>query len=741
MSAEAPDPNRALRKPDAKVLRTKRGARKPLSSAPGPSGTPPLLAVSSSVRAARESLPAAVTSLQVVSALLASDESYAGGAAGSFKLAAEPRDPRRRAFDEWLLDVRPLFHRQRARVLDTRLAIWGLALLDPELGGRLRKDAFLDHLVAEIPNRDEILTIAGRNHLPRRQRKDRHAPTLLDRPAEEDRLAREPFAIALAARVIQLRKAYAEARGSRERLIGAVRATRVRRRPRATPSPSEIDGPFLVHLQGAWGAGKSTVLNFFARELKTPSNMLRRAVWGPDLEEQPRLARWVVVPFNAWQHQRIAPPWWWLMTAIYQDGGKRLRELSVGGWMLFKLRDYVWRFKTRWPAYVIPVLSLSAIAIFVWLLATKTGAFEPSADKRFWDLLGGITGALSAAIALLVTLWGGMRGVKRWMLVSTAKGADNFMKTTTDPMAAVQSRYEHLVASLGHPLAIIIDDLDRCRADYVVELLEGIQTLCARAPVTYVVAADGGWVRDSFLQVYQPFAANGRAATLGYGFLDKTFQLSTSVPRIKPAVRDSYLKSLLGPGEEQPSSDIEAEDQAAVARIMHAETRHELLEAVAESTELGERARRAVREAAVLRSAGADIIEETEYLLSDFGELLESNPRSIKRLVNAFSFESKLQLLESDWVEQDEYATQRLALWTIIKLRWPPLAEYLGDNPAKIACLLDDSEPDGVPDDLRPLFSSDEVHRVVKGDSKHVSASLNEETLTILVQHQPDHER
>jgi hypothetical protein len=95
------------------------------------------------------------------------------------------------------------------------------------------------------------------------------------------------------------------------------------------------------------------------------------------------------------------------------------------------------------------------------------------------------------------------------------------------------------------PLAVLIDDLDRCDKDYVVQLLEGIQTIFIRAPVTYVAAADRRWIEASFEERYEPFVQHlsEPARGLGYLFLEKAFQLSTTLPRIPPRI--DFLTMLL----------------------------------------------------------------------------------------------------------------------------------------------------------------------------------------------------
>jgi hypothetical protein len=663
----------------------------------------------------------------IVDRILVTHPNYLARSKARVQLRA-PKGAAQRSMDEWLLSVRELIDLELVPELHTRQVLRGLALLEPELGRRLERIGVME-VVREKPlGRDGILSEAGRALLGAPERA-RSAPTLLDRPANEDRLGREVFAITLAARLVQLRGAFVPARVPwGERLVALVG-----RDTSADETPEVIDGPFLVHLQGAWGAGKSTLLNFFARELRSPSKRLQDAVWGPTWPTRLRLDRWVVVPFNAWQHQRIAPPWWWLMTALYQEGARELRSVSHREWLRFKLRDYAWRFKTRWPAFVVPVVAVAAVAVLVWVLTTRTSAFTATGDKTLIEFLGSVAGALTAVVGLVAAGWGAVRGVKRWMLVGTARGADQFMKTTADPMAVVQRRYEHLVESLGHPVAVFIDDLDRCKAAYVVELLEGIQTLFARAPVTYVVAADSCWLRESFLQVYEPFATSdtGPGPMLGYGFLDKSFQLSTSVPRMRPDSRSAYLASLLGAGR------IEADRERARQRVASVESYEQLRQVVADSTDLSEAERRAVREEAALRAAGADIVVETHHLLQDFEDLLDPNPRAMKRLVNAYGFESRLRLLESDWIEEDLAASQKLALWTIVKLRWPALGDYLTNHPEQVAKVGPKTPLGSIPVGLRPYFRDADVRRVVSGEAADLDVRLDADSLQAMVRPAP----
>src|SRR5690606_20093890 len=67
---------------------------------------------------------------------------------------------------------------------------------------------------------------------------------------------------------------------------------------------------FMIHLQGAWGDGKSTFLNLIENNLNNGDN------------------KWVVVKFNAWQHQHLNPPWWPFLDQIYEQSKNKVGVLN-----------------------------------------------------------------------------------------------------------------------------------------------------------------------------------------------------------------------------------------------------------------------------------------------------------------------------------------------------------------------------------------------------------------------------
>jgi hypothetical protein len=133
---------------------------------------------------------------------------------------------------------------------------------------------------------------------------------------------------------------------------------------------------------------------------------------------------------------------------------------------------------------------------------------------------------------------GGGLVAARLLLSDSAKGARVYEQSESDPMEHVVEHFAWLVRRADRPILFFVDDLDRCSGDYVVDLLEAVQTLVRDAPgghgTYFVVAADGSWVRASYQRRYEDFKGSvgepGRP--LGYLFLDKLFQLTVRVPAV-----------------------------------------------------------------------------------------------------------------------------------------------------------------------------------------------------------------
>jgi hypothetical protein len=344
----------------------------------------------------------------------------------------------------------------------------------------------------------------------------------------------------------------------------------------------------VVHIDGQWGSGKSTLVELFLRRLSPESGENK-----PITRETQRLAGSVIVRYDAWRESAIAPEWWSLSTAINREV-RRTRALVTR--LLMSVVGVVLRWLRSPPA----VLAVIVFAVFIVLL--RLGVLKDA--EAVGKTLVGLTG--TAALALTVgraLFWSSpafgrlhvqtevnaldeiadiIGWLRRWspraagvqskrdtaaggiVLTAHVVGVVAVWLLWPDPVGVVlvvaggiiaaavvlaHARWSALLARCGdglsrRPVLLIVDDLDRCSAPRVVRLIETIHTLLRKpttpvrmrrwrepAPLIVLVLADGRWVRAAFESVFDQFKGLGSPVHgLGAEFLQKVFDHTVIVP-------------------------------------------------------------------------------------------------------------------------------------------------------------------------------------------------------------------
>jgi len=624
-------------------------------------------------------------------------DKYLNGSETSLQLR---RSKNKRKANEWFADVQTLFDKSLVEsfsnssekvMLHGRMLIIGLSLLDISLYQQIKASGAFDALVKESEEDYklqkplfEALTEYGRG-LYQSLLQTNSQPDQVDsvniwsdnalQKAENDLLGRAAYARFLSQRI-------------------------------TFTQPDE--GAYAIHLYGPWGAGKSTILNFVKHELETTV--------------QENGDKWLVVEFNAWRHQHIDPPWWSLMESIFQRTKGNLRFWD-------RLQEYSWRFNTGRLIYLIPVI------IMLWLFSfaiswvpTNIITAQVNQPLTFPVILAAVATTAknsSDIIALILTVWGAVLAINRSLLFGSAKAAQDYKDRINDPMNDIKQRFTNLISSLRnnhYRVAVFIDDLDRCRSTYAVELLEGIQTLFRDAPVIYLIAADRHWLNACYEQVYEKFKPqiDRPGKPLGSLFLEKAFRFSTPLPGISKDLNRQYWQYLLNLKQDEQKADLEAARAKAQKLVWQARNESEVRKAVDDSQKITSFIeRRAIREAAVERLATPEVMKPLEHTLQPYEVLLEKNPRSMKRLVNTYS--SNLTLTFLSEVDVDRH---QLVLWTILSFRWPQLAEYLEEHPEMLEKIIQ-QDAAAIPDELKPLLQEPEVLKVISGTDKELKDEEN----------------
>ena len=230
---------------------------------------------------------------------------------------------------------------------------------------------------------------------------------------------------------------------------------------------------------------------------------------------------------------------------------------------------------------------------------------------------------------------------------SSSDKAEGILKPKEDPdemeVREFRDQFGDLLAKTKFKaLVVLIDDLDRCSPDRIVENLEAIKLFLNVGNTAFVIGADLRIVRHAIAVRYKdaleaarrsssPGDASGEAGEeLVNDYVEKLIQVPYHLPRLSPAEIETYLSFLFAQRDLQP-----ADFQICVGECEKRRTTNRFgsfgLADVQQA--LGGKTLPEELKAALSFTAGA------AHLIT---ENLKGNPRQVKRFLNAFVLRRKL---------------------------------------------------------------------------------------------------
>ena len=273
-----------------------------------------------------------------------------------------------------------------------------------------------------------------------------------------------------------------------------------------------IEGPCVLSVDAAWGAGKTTFLKIWAQHLRNEG--------------------FPVVEFNAWETDFSEEPFIALSTELteglkdygYADG-------SVRG----KINEMTRKAKEVARSFIPGLVQAATVAA-----ATATGIS-----------FGGK--AMGQALASLAE--------EKLNVYEKARKSVKMFRSTLQDMANTLSKSKR-----DQPLVVMIDELDRCRPSYAVELLEVAKHIFAVEHVVFVLGVNRLELAHSVKALY----GNDFDAT---GYLGRFFDLEFRLPEpdrtafIDAIMKETGLNSYLERAEKQGPPRIEETlKEAGIAR-------------------------------------------------------------------------------------------------------------------------------------------------------------------------------
>ncbi|HEY3412778.1 MAG TPA: P-loop NTPase fold protein [Armatimonadota bacterium] len=365
--------------------------------------------------------------------------------------------------------------------------------------------------------------------------------------------------------------------------------------------------PVTIGLFGDWGSGKSSIMRMLQRDLD-PENQ-------PEGEQRARLEKVAVLYFNGWTFEGYDDAKAALLSTILIGLGDHKR---LGP----KVRDRAVRLlkSVNWMRLIrlgVKDVGLPLLAAY----ASGGTSIVPHAAKVLTGLLGkgeddaGKPAADGAAEASDEGRWEGL----------LRQAPDDPGPTS---VRAFRDEFQALLKDCDiDSLVVLIDDLDRCSPERILDNLEAIKLFVNVERTAFVIGADPRIVRHAISIRYpqQDFpGADGQrtAERIVQDYLEKLIQVPYNLPRLSPAEVESYMTLLFC------ARDLDSESCGRVyeaarnrkGRERYAKYGHSHVQAA-----LGADVPAGLASSLAFVNASAALVTEG----------LKGNPRQVKRFLNA----------------------------------------------------------------------------------------------------------
>jgi photosystem II stability/assembly factor-like uncharacterized protein len=304
----------------------------------------------------------------------------------------------------------------------------------------------------------------------------------------------------------------------------------------------KTEPPLTVAITGEWGTGKSSLMNLLRHDLERYGY---RPVW-----------------FNAWHHQSGENLLASLLANIHAQGVPSL--LSLAG-LDFRVSLTAIRARRLWLQVTLTLVVFAVVVFSYPILKENWVTFWSSLTAKEDGAVSGIkaaSGLLGIALSVITPFLSAARVVSAFGLqpgkLIAAVATTNADESTRQQAGAryrFAREFEDFTRALQpRPLVIFIDDLDRCRAPNVVEVLEAINFLVSSGRCIVVIGMARRWVETCVGLAFQELAEAHTDDTEASGgserqlfarqYLEKLVNIEVRVPPLSAAAAAAILQSV-----------------------------------------------------------------------------------------------------------------------------------------------------------------------------------------------------
>jgi putative methionine-R-sulfoxide reductase with GAF domain len=421
----------------------------------------------------------------------------------------------------------------------------------------------------------------------------------------------------------------------------------------------EVEPPLTIGIYGTWGTGKTFLLN----EIKKHIAMQWKQRVNPTRKN--KKLRPLIVHFNAWTYNGSDMLWAGLVEQLFRAIERRMGRV---GKQLFTVRR-----NFRKQRRVIANKGLLYVSFIIAVVVSFILILQNLALQQIVKIVTVLS------ITVIFALWREFAPILGTL--QSSQIAKLFDREHYDEerglMARIREDVEAMTEALnGTRMVVFIDDLDRCKPERAIEVLEAIHLLLDEG-VFFVFLAIDVRVITSFIE--GAYGKNfGRAGISGYKYLDKIVQIPFSIPPARTEQMRNYLNSLIDAKNEMTStlSDWKHYDiEETVSPPPFVRTRPE-----------SSRFRDREREDPSFKPTDKLLktrqqLEEVSFTLLEGKTLrtlqryLDPNPRHIKRLVNIYRLVRTLALNRG--MSSNRIHPKKVLSWLVLTQQWPQIMSEL----------------------------------------------------------------
>ena len=313
---------------------------------------------------------------------------------------------------------------------------------------------------------------------------------------------------------------------------------------------TRTEPPLTIAVTGAWGSGKSSLMNLLKEDLDERSY---RPVW-----------------FNAWHHQKGENLLASLVANIRSQGVPHVIARGSAGfrWRLLLLRG--WR--NWYKSAAMLMLLVASLGFILHVDNPVEGVANTVKNLRSLEFealgLGVLGGVLIPLIALMKAIQA--FGLNPKSMVDSMTEGMRRRTLVANPGARFKFAHEFhdVTKALGpRKMVIFIDDLDRCQPDHVVEVLEVVNYLMTSGRCFVILGMDPRYVETcvglNFEVLAKAAASNGGNATDNHEgrnafarhYMEKLVNLRVTIP----AMTDDMSQELLLFKQSSESADSKSD--------------------------------------------------------------------------------------------------------------------------------------------------------------------------------------